>query len=54
MRTKRQTGFTLIELLIVVAIIAAILIPNFLEALEKARQRRTLSDVRDIGSAAIW
>ena len=39
---NRQKGFTLIELLIVVAIIgiiAALLIPNFLDALQKAKQK---------------
>jgi prepilin-type N-terminal cleavage/methylation domain-containing protein len=50
----RQKGFTLIELLIVVAIIgiiAAILIPNFLDALQKGRSKRTMGDVRQIGLA---
>ncbi|HVT18449.1 MAG TPA: prepilin-type N-terminal cleavage/methylation domain-containing protein, partial [Thermoanaerobaculia bacterium] len=51
---SRQKGFTLIELLIVVAIIgiiAALLIPNFLDALQKAKQKRTVADVRNTGTA---
>jgi type II secretion system protein G len=47
-------GFTLIELLIVVAIIgmlAAIGIPNLLNAVDKSKQRRTMSDLRSIGTA---
>src|SRR5262245_33130371 len=51
---NRQKGFTLIELLIVVAIIgiiAALLIPNFLDALQKAKQKRTVADIRNTGTA---
>jgi len=51
---NRQKGFTLIELLIVVAIIgiiAAILIPNLIDALQKAKQKRTMADMRNVGTA---
>lgn len=54
MRRKRQNGFTLIELLIVIAIIgiiASILIPNLLDALQKAKQKRTISEMRNVGTA---
>jgi len=53
-RSGRETGFTLIELLIVVAIIgliAAIAIPNLRNAMNKAKQSKTLADIKAIGNA---
>ncbi|MFI5182375.1 MAG: type II secretion system protein GspG [Thermoanaerobaculia bacterium] len=55
MRIRRdKRGFTLIELLIVVAIIGiivAIAIPNLLNAVQRAKQKRTMADMRSIGTA---
>ncbi len=54
MNLRKQKGFTLIELLIVVAIIgiiAAIAIPNLLNAIDRGKQKRTMADLRSLGTA---
>ncbi|HPO10591.1 MAG TPA: prepilin-type N-terminal cleavage/methylation domain-containing protein, partial [bacterium] len=51
---KKQPGFTLIELLIVVAIIgilAAIAVPNFINAQTKAKLSRVYGDLKSLSSA---
>ena len=51
---RRRGGFTLVEIMIVVAIIAllaAIAVPNFLRARKRSQATRVLEDLRMIDSA---
>lgn len=53
----KNKGFTLIELLIVVAIIsilAAIAVPNFMEAMERTRSVACKGNLKTIGTALVW
>lgn len=54
MSSKQRRGFTIVELLIVLAIIgilAAIAVINYINGIQRARQKRTMADMRAIASA---
>lgn len=51
---RSETGFTLIELLVVVAVLGvvmAIAVVALLNAMDKAKQRATMADMRTVGRA---
>lgn len=53
-RTAIESGFTLVEVLIVVAVIGvlmAIAIASFVDALDRSKQRSTMSEMRTISTA---
>ena len=54
----RRKGFTLVEIMIVVAIIgllAAIAIPNFIKAREKAEKQACIANLKQIqGAIQVW
>jgi type II secretory pathway pseudopilin PulG len=46
-------GCGCLAVIAVAGIIAAILIPNFLDAMQKSRQKRTMGDLRQVGLALV-
>jgi len=51
---RKDRGFSLVELmvvLVIIGVIAAIAIPNFLDALDRSKQRATVAEMRNWGTA---
>lgn len=52
--TDRRKGFTLLELVIVMAVLAILgtmMIPVFLDTMQRAKQRRTMAEIHMVGKA---
>jgi len=53
---KEKKGFTAVELIVVVTIVGLIfivLLPYYLDSLEKAKQRKTMANINSIGKAML-
>ena len=51
---SREDGFTLIDLLVsitIISIVAMLVVPQLIMAFERARQRRTMGDMRNLATA---
>ncbi|MGB3563500.1 MAG: type II secretion system protein [Thermoanaerobaculia bacterium] len=56
MRRTQKKGFTAIELIVIVTIVGLIfivLLPFYLDSLEKAKQRKTMANINSIGKAML-
>lgn len=54
MRRSQKEGFTAVELIVIVTVVGLIfivLLPYYLESLQKAKQRKTMANVNSIGKA---
>src|SRR5215831_5487530 len=53
-KKKRPEGFSLTEVLVVLALVATLVVstlPNLLNAIQRTKQRRTMADMRTLGTA---
>ena len=49
---KDKRGITLVELIVVLAILAAVLIPSLIGYIDKAKQRAVIAEARDVWTAS--